>query len=307
MTDAIVVLGAGGFIGRHVCRAMARLGHVVHGVGHGCWRGRGWCEWGMDSWTEGDITLSTLAAAAPTPPVAFIHCAGSGSVAFSYQNPLDDFFRSVDTTATLLDHIRTACDGRSRAVLTSSAAVYGEQGDVDLVESDVCAPMSPYGVHKLAAEGLGRSYSRFFDVPVSVVRLFSVYGEGLRKQLLWDAAHKFRRGDPRFFGTGSEVRDWIHVEDAADLLCAAALGDQEPFEVYNGGHAAASTRNVLTTLATHFPGQPQPVFTGETHTGNPRRLTGDSGHARRNLGWTPRIQLGDGLQRYHAWFAGLEF
>lgn len=187
-------------------------------------------------------------------------------------------------------------------VLVSSAAIYGDQGDVDLVEGNSHTPISPYGFHKAMAEQLCDSYSRFFGLRISIVRLFSVYGDGLRKQLLWDAANKFTNGERRFFGTGHELRDWIHVEDAARLLAAAALKPQRTLEVYNGGHEKLTTSQILTLLAGQFSADIRPEFTGETHSGNPRRLTSDSRHTMDQLCWTPSTSIEDGLRAYAAWF-----
>ncbi len=301
---AALVLGAAGFIGRRVCRELAKQGFSVSGLGRGQWRKNEWTQWGLSHWVEGDISLDSLRQAASTSPSlsTFIHCAGSGAVAHSYSAPFEDYQRSVFSTLSLMEFMRRESIPGSRVVLASSAAVYGDQGDVDLSETANRSPISPYGFHKVAAESLCDSYSRFFGVQISIVRLFSVYGEGLRKQLLWDAMHKFSQGNDSFFGTGHELRDWIHVDDAARLLCSAAREPQAPFEIYNGGHEHATTRQVLMALARHSGGTATPGFTGETHIGNPRRLTANCGHAQRQLHWNPQVDLKSGLLRYAQWF-----
>jgi UDP-glucose 4-epimerase len=139
-------------------------------------------------------------------------------------------------------------------------------------------------------------------VPVSIVRLFSAYGEGLRKQLLWDALNKFRNGSLQFFGTGNELRDWIHVDDAAALLALAGLSRQSTFEIYNGGFEHATTREVLTQLAVASGHDGAVLFNGETHKGNPRRLTSNVHHTMRLIDWAPAVRLQDGVARYAAWF-----
>jgi UDP-glucose 4-epimerase len=299
----VVVLGASGFIGRHLCRNLAKQGTIVRGVGHGLWPEAEWSAWGLSQWLEADISADSLAAiAGEEVPHAFVHCAGSGTVAYSYADPLGDYERGVVSTATLVEFVRLRYADKARVVIASSAAVYGDQGDVDLAETNTRSPISPYGFNKVAAENLCDTYSRFFGVQSSVVRLFSVYGEGLRKQLLWDAMNKLSRGESQFFGTGHELRDWIHVEDAAQLLSLAAIATQAPFDVYNGGHTKATTRDVVTGLARHCGVDIRPEFTGETHIGNPRRLTANCGHAQRELGWAPQIVLCEGLERYVRWF-----
>ena len=299
----VVVLGAAGFVGRHACRVMHVHGHSVVGVGHSDWSLEEAAHWGIERWIRSDIDLAVLRELKLDQPVAAVlHCAGSGAVSYSYLAPWDDFQRATVTTAAALEWIRGHGAERPRLVLVSSAAVYGDQGDVDCAETSIRAPISPYGYHKLSAEMLCDSYSRFFDVKVSIVRLFSVYGEGLRKQLLWDALGKFSRGDARFFGTGHELRDWVHVDDAARLLVAAALEEQEPFAIYNGGSVHATTRDILQRLADTSGFGQAPTFSGETHVGNPRRLTASSSHSRRQLGWTPTVTLAEGLDRYARWY-----
>jgi UDP-glucose 4-epimerase len=299
----VVVLGAAGFVGRHVAKALARQGCQVLGLGHGNWVQAEWHKWGLSAWTDSDIGIEALDRLLDgRTPHSIVHCGGSGSVSFSYAHPLEDFQRATQSTAAVLEWMRLNCRDTCRFVLVSSAAVYGDQGDFDLTERSECIPISPYGVNKVAAEALCESYSRFFGISSSIVRLFSVYGEGLRKQLLWDAMNKFNRGEDHFFGTGQEMRDWLHVDDAARLLCAVALVPQSRLETYNGAHQQATTAQVLQELASvSFPGL-TPRFNGETHSGNPRRLTADCGHTRRSLSWMPQTELADGLRRYAQWF-----
>lgn len=298
-----LVVGAAGFVGRHTCRALAASGCAVIGIGHGRWTAQEAAQYGIDRWIEADITLEALIGLDHLDTVdCVVHCAGSGAVSFSYSDPWQDFQRATVTTAAVLEWVRRREQPRPRLVVVSSAAVYGDQGDTDSTETSIRSPISPYGFHKLAAESLCESASRFFDVPVSIVRLFSVYGEGLRKQLLWDAMSKFSRGEDQFFGTGHELRDWLHVDDAAKLLSAAALAPQSRFEIFNGANQQATTAQVLQQLAAvSFPSV-SPHFNGETHTGNPRRLTANCDHACRLLAWAPQVDLAEGLRRYAEWF-----
>jgi UDP-glucose 4-epimerase len=304
--DSVLVVGAAGFIGRRVCHELAHRGETVLGLGHGGWKESEWRQSGLSGWVADDITIDSLERVVrDTTPRAVVHCGGSGTVGYTYKAPLDDYQRTVVSTAAVLEFVRTRIPSGCRVVITSSAAVYGDQGDVDLVETTTRSPISPYGFNKVAAENLCDLYSRFFDVPTSIVRLFSVYGEGLRKQLLWDAMTKYASGTNRFLGTGNEMRDWVHVDDAASLLSLAATLPQESFEIYNGGHVKAPTRAVVTTLAAVAGYEALPVFSGETHSGNPRRLTANSQHAQRRLTWVPRVSLDDGLTRYAQWFLQL--
>lgn len=303
--NTALVLGAAGFIGRHVCREMAGRGFDVYGVGHGDWTLAERTAFGVGNWLQADLTVEALQFVCEnSTPSVVIHCGGSGTVSHSYQSPASDFARSVDTTLVGLEFARSY-SAPPCFVLASSAAVYGNQGDQDMHEEAHPRPMSPYGYHKLVAEQLCDSYGRFFGVKTRVVRLFSVYGEGLRKQLLWDAINKFGRGESSFFGTGDEMRDWIHVEDAARLLGLAATWTAAPHGIFNGGHVKATTRQVLSLLAKAAQSLSVPTFSGEIHEGNPRHLTACTQRAGEELGFECRVDLENGLYRYAEWFTQL--
>jgi len=113
--------------------------------------------------------------------------------------------------------------------------VYGNVKESPIPESTPYNPVSPYGVHKMMAEQLCQLYASRYGLSIAIVRLFSIYGEGLRKQLLWDACNKLSVGDTSFFGSGEEVRDWLHVSDAARLLYLASEQASALYTVVNGG------------------------------------------------------------------------
>lgn len=302
----VMVLGASGFIGSHVSAAFLARGFEVVGIGHGKRPERDLASLGPFRWIEGEITFEGLRALGDLGPfTCAVNCSGSGTVSYAYAQPWLDFHRSVGTTAALLEWARLQKQPTPRVLLLSSAAVYGDIGPRDACEDDACSPISPYGWHKVAAEQLCETYSKHFEVPATVIRLFSVYGEGLRKQLLWDALDKFSRGQFQFFGTGNESRDWVHVEDAAELVALAGLVPGTTFDVFNGGGVQASVRQVLKQLARAYGVEAQLRFSGEIHPGSPIRLTSCHAKASRQLGWEAQIPLQSGLRRYANWFKSL--
>lgn len=190
----------------------------------------------------------------------------------------------------------------AQVVYPSSASVYGAVQKLPITETDPLNPASPYGVHKRHAEELCMSYAQHFGIAVSVVRLFSVYGAGLRKQLLWDASQKIMRRENNFFGTGAEVRDWLHVEDAANLLIVAASHASALCPVVNGGSGTGvAVREILVELVSALGGDDAPVFSGITRSGDPLGYVADISRACA-LGWLPRTPWQDGVREYAAWF-----
>jgi UDP-glucose 4-epimerase len=297
---SIVVTGAYGFLGRHVARLFAQKGHTVLGIGHGEWDREEWKSWGLSAWRQADITLASLKQYAGCPSL-IVHCAGSGSVSFSVENPLTDFERTVVTTAHVLEYVRVHAPS-CRIVYPSSASVYGTVETVPIREDCRAAPISQYGVHKLMAEQMVASYARQFSTSAAIVRLFSVYGCGLRKQLLWDACRKFANHDTVFMGTGDEVRDWLHVEDAAELLLAAAEHASPECPTVNGGSGeGVSVRDVLDHLGHVLRGDLTPSFSGARRTGDPSMYVADI----RNSdvwGWQPKRCWKEGMAEYALWW-----
>jgi UDP-glucose 4-epimerase len=153
------------------------------------------------------------------------------------------------------------------------------------------------------AEQMVVSYSRQFGISSAIVRLFSVYGCGLRKQLLWDACRKFAGDEYVFMGTGDEVRDWLHVDDAAELLLAAAEHASVECPTVNGGSGVGVTvRQVLLHLGSCLSdSSPAPVFSGTKRTGDPSRYVADI-EASLSWGWLPKTNWELGVSEYARWW-----
>jgi UDP-glucose 4-epimerase len=229
-----------------------------------------------------------------------VHCAGGAAVPFAQENPHEDFLRSVVSTAALLEWVRIQ-DSRPAMIMVSSAGVYGSTGDEPVREDRAPRPESVYGAHKLMAEEVCRLYAHAFSLRCTIVRLFSVYGTGLKKQLLWDACNKLVRGDNKFAGTGQEARDWVHVEDAARLLVMAIAHASADCPAVNGGAGeAVSVRDMLDLVARSL-GVVGPIFNGDCRPGDPNRLVADSEKATL-WGWRPARRWAEGVAAYCAWF-----
>lgn len=296
----LLVTGAYGFVGRHVARAAAAQGYRVIGIGHGNWDRHAWRQWGLQDWHADDVTVETLATYAGQPDV-IVHCAGSGSVGFSMTAPVLDFNRTVTTTLSVLEFIRQSAPD-ARLVLPSSAGIYGKCADLPIRIDSAKSPSSPYGLHKLMAEQLCQSYATHYNVKSAIVRLFSVYGTGLRKQLLWDACCKISAGHATFFGTGEETRDWIHIEDAAGLLLAAVAHAGADCPIANGGTGLAiAIRSILTQLCDALGTGLAPGFDGAQRAGDPMHYQADISQALA-WGWKPGKNLAEQLRAYAIWF-----
>lgn len=304
----IWITGANGFIGRYLTRELAERGLAVHGLGHGAIAEPDKHYLGMRNWLNGEIesaNLNALAVRAGLPNVVF-HLAGGSSVGVSIAQPYEDFSRTVATAARLLEWLRTNAP-ECHVVVVSSAAVYGSALVERISESATTEPVSPYGQHKLIVEQLSRSYATTFGLQSTVVRLFSVYGANLRKQLLWDICMRLRDGAGALTlgGTGREQRDWTEVRDVAKLL--ARVGCNPPdqaVEIINGGSGIGTSVADIAQYVTHAWGLNIPVeFSGVARPGDPLCLVADASRLNA-LSFEWEIAVRTGIAEYVTWFKG---
>ena len=304
----ILITGAHGFIGKYLARWFARQGHQVAGLGHGIWPNEEAASWGVTRWLNGDIqsgNLRLLQQAGGTPDVVY-HLAGGSSVGVAIANPREDFFRTVATTAELLEWMRVDAP-QAQLVAVSSAAVYGSGHDGSITEDAPLTPFSPYGHHKRIMEELCLSYAASYGLRVSIARLFSVYGAELKKQLLWDMCVRLAAGRQPLVlgGSGNELRDWTDVRDvvrALDLLSAQASAEVVTINVGTG--TGCSVQQIASSIVRHWPLPDAGEvlhFSGQSRPGDPFSLVANAGRLNK-LGFVWEVPVEDGLAAYVRWF-----
>jgi UDP-glucose 4-epimerase len=310
MTRTVLVTGGSGFLGQACARRFYKSGWRVIGLGRGHWSFDEARAAGYNRWINADLTDEAIEGLINivNPLHAVVHCAGKSSVPYSFFYPFDSYDCTVNATSVLLEQLRLHAP-KAVVLYPSSAAVYGAAPDRRLQETDTPNPVSPYGFHKEMVERLLAAHVACFGQPAVAVRFFSIYGPGLRKQLLWDASARLLSGDApqTFFGTGEETRDWIHVDDAAGLMLHLAertlttTVDQGRLEIINGASGVRVTvRDILEQLRFALDSSAEIGFDGNVRVGDPRFYHADIGRMRA-LGWSPKISLDKGLADYSAW------
>jgi UDP-glucose 4-epimerase len=289
----ILVTGAAGFIGHSLARHfMAQGAQVFVDVSRDD-------AGATKRWPLTDAGL--LQAMGGEVPDAILHAAGSGTVAKVAAQPALELPANLGALLAVLLYAQHHAP-KARVVLLSSAALYGNAPPSPQREDEARAPLSLYGLAKAQAEQLASHYAAHHGVQATAVRLFSVYGPGLRKQLLWDAMNKFVAGNPVFFGTGQERRDWLHIDDVCrfmdQLLQTPARRD---FDVYNCAGSPASTAEVLSQMA-RAAGAAPPRFSGQSRAGDPQSLLADCSKAQLELSWRAEVSWSQGVADYAKWF-----
>jgi len=302
------ITGAHGFIGRHLARSLKADGYQVAGIGHGAWPDAEAARWGLSFWLNGEISASNLGQMRQVLglPDKVFHLAGGSSVGTAIAHPHEDFTRTVVSTAELLEWLRQHSPA-TRVVAVSSAAVYGSVQKGPISEEAKLSPFSPYGAHKLMMEELCRSYAANFGLMVVLPRLFSVYGAGLKKQLLWDLCGKIAAGGPvELGGSGDELRDWIDVRDVVrGLERVGDLADVGAPVINLAAGVATSVREIAALVTACWRGStsvvPTVSFSGCSRPGDPFSLVADVTRMR-SCGIENRISVAQGVKDYVAWY-----
>lgn len=300
----VLVTGGYGFLGRASAKRFKAMGCRVFGIGNGRWHPSEAEQHGFDIWLDASVNMSSLLTFNETFDI-IVHCAGNGSVGYSLTNPLQDFQKTVECTAEVLEYVRMN-NPSAIIVYPSSAGVYGSKDDAPIKEIDSLNPVAPYGYHKKIVEELCQSYSCTYGLNVFIIRFFSIYGPGLTKQLLWDASTKLTSGSAQvlFWGSGNETRDWINIEDATNLIVKASESDCQ-YTIVNGASGIKVTvKDILDLLKEELGASVRIDFNNTVRDGDPRYYHADISRAT-EMGWSASVSLRDGIREYAKWFKSL--
>ncbi len=301
-----LITGGGGFIGSHLVNALTTRGDFVRVLDNFS-GGRRVNLKNVDAEIiEGDIRDSRLLSQAMHNIDIVFHTAALVSVPESLQNPTLYFDVNITGTEHVLEAARQ--HDIQRVILSSSAAVYGNQQQLPLKENYPALPLSPYALSKNINETYAISYNKIFGVGVVILRYFNVYGP----RQLADKTHAaviplflqalLATQAPTISGNGEQTRDFIFVDDviAANLIAAEhPAAEGQIFNICTG------QETTLLSLAEEsfkfFPNAPQPLFTNPRN-GDISRSIGCPKKAFDLLGFKAQVPLSEGLEKtiqYH--------
>lgn len=292
----LLVIGSKGFIGSNLAAFMKKQGHQV---------------WGADvvfDYVNSDNYFLVDASNADFSSIfqqqpfdLCVNCSGAASVPDSLSNPYRDFSLNSLNVYKLLESIRRH-QPECQFINISSAAVYGNPEQLPIGEDHPLAPVSPYGIHKAMSEQICTLFFQYFQIPAISLRVFSAYGDGLKKQLFWDLYQKQKAGkEVRLFGTGEESRDFIYIEDlvrAIDMVFQKAQFNGDVINLANGKEIYI--KDAVSEFYQNFGNPPKVVFGGQNRSGDPVNWVADITKLKQ-LGYESRFDLKYGLEKYYQW------
>lgn len=237
-------------------------------------------------------------------PDVVIHAAGGANVSYSIAHPQEDFDNSVRVFYNMIETLHKL-NIRSKVIFLSSAAVYGNVSEKYIGEKTEVKPISPYGLHKKLCEDIADYYAKQYQMDITILRVFSVYGPGLKKQIMWDMYQKYiKNGKIELFGTGEEARDFIYIEDLIRCI-DCILQSKVQNGVYNIANGRALTiKSIAEIFATELSGKAEVYFNHVERKGDPEYWCANI-NAIKELGYEQKVDIHEGIRRYISWAQGV--
>jgi UDP-glucuronate 4-epimerase len=247
-----------------------------------------------------DICVETVLKANSIEMI--FHLAAKAGVRPSIENPLE--YQDVNVRGTLVVLEAAKKYGVKKFIFASSSSVYGNNEKVPFAETDnVDNPISPYAATKKAGELICYTYSHLYEINMTCLRFFTVYGPRQRPDL---AIHKFTKlindGKPiPVFGDGSMMRDYTYIGDIIEGVIGA-MNACKGYEIYNLGESRPIRLDMLIRSIEAALGKKAIINRLPPQQGDVVKTYADVGKAIKGLGYQPKTQLDDGLKKFVEWY-----
>jgi NAD dependent epimerase/dehydratase len=308
---SVLVTGAGGFIGGHLVSRLVADGAKVRGlVRYNSRNQRGTLDWiDPDVAAEVEVVLGELrdiesVSRAVSGTDFVLHLGAQIAIPYSYLNPRDFF--EVNVLGTLNVAQASLSAGVERIVHISTSEVYGSAQTVPITETHPLEPQSPYAASKLAADKLMDSWHRSFELPVTVLRPFNTYGPRQSARAITPTIiSQALKGDTLRLGSLHPRRDLTYVGDTVAGMVAAAATPAAVGRTIQLGTGHAVSIGEIVTMIGEILGRDLHPELDEARV-RPERsevqlLLSEPELARTLLGWTPSVDLREGLERTVEW------
>ena len=296
----IIITGGAGFLGRHLCRALAKAGHSIKIIDLK--------ENPEFETIIADVRDSEKMKELITDAEVVFHLASLIEAGESVEKPDKYIDYNINGTLSVLEAMRL--NGVKTLVFSSSAAIYGEPIQVPIKEDDRTLPINPYGVTKLAMEGLLRSYVEAHGFTGVALRYFNLYGPEEHHQPETHAIPRFieqvyKGEEVTVWGDGSHQREYVYIEDVVDAhLKALDLVAQQPqkYHYLNLSTEKPSSVMEVVEIIERAMNKKANIKHHDPRPGDPLKLYADASKAKDVLGWEAKIDLEFGLKKTVEYF-----
>jgi UDP-glucuronate 4-epimerase len=306
----VLVTGAAGFIGSHLCERLLVNDWTVIGVDNfddfydpqikrqnisACLQNKNF------QLIEADIRDSAAMGDSVRDVEVIVHLAAKAGVRPSIEQPL--LYADVNINGTMILLEAAKKHKINKFIFGSSSSVYGNNKKVPFSEDDnVDFPISPYAATKKADELICHTYHHLYDISITCLRFFTVYGPRQRPDL---AIHKFAKlieqGKPiPIYGDGTMMRDFTYIDDIIDGTIAA-MQKCDGFNIYNLGESRPITVNDLVAEIEKALGKKAVIEYQPVQPGDVERTFADVTKATEELGYNPQTEIRLGLEKFVTW------
>lgn len=304
----VLVTGGAGFIGSHVNKLLLEEGHLVTVLDN---LSKGHKET-LDprvTFVEADINDQEKLEEILPGHDAVIHMASFIEVGESVKNPVGFVENNILGTVKLLEAMRKS--GVKKIIFSSSACVYGAVSKVPIVESDPLGEQeNPYGLTKVSMEQFCMLYHKLYNFDVIILRYFNPYGPGELHAPETHAIPNFiksilEKKPLPLYWNGEQIRDFIFIEDLAQAHILPL--NQTGLHIYNvGTQTGIGVMDVVKEIF-NLVGYEVPIDNKGERKGDVPSLVASSEKITKELGWSPKTNLEEGLKKTIAFFRSHPF
>jgi UDP-glucose 4-epimerase len=226
-----------------------------------------------------------------------IHCAGSGIVNLPRKKHNLD---NLNTTKSILKYVNNY-NKDCRVIAISTISIFGNKKK-SINSNSKKTPISSYARTKLYAEKVCEYYSKTRNLNIAILRVSSLYGNGIKKQFIYDSLEKLYSNNNVFYGTGNEIRDFIHINDVINLIFQIIKKNFTGLRIINCGSAKGyRIKNILKYIILKTNISINPIFNNKYLKINPMLLKFKN-VCNKEFNWKPKVNFLKGLNQYISWY-----
>lgn len=288
----ILITGVGGFIGKPLCSKLSKTKNEIVSL---CKSNTNF-DFGVKE-IMGDINDSKLVKKLVSDVDVVIHLAAYLDVKKSFENLEEVYNTNVNGTFNFLKHI-SSLKNKPHFLFMSSSVVYGNTSKIPLKESQLLNPTTPYAMTKASSEMLCLGISNSYDVPLTILRPFSVYGpHAPSHQAIPKIISQIKTGNKLILDNPMEIRDFIYVDDVVDSIIKAIKHKPLKPKIYNVGSGKKVLMKSLANFFLQISNKRIKLIQGNITELNYKKSVADISLIKKELGWKPKTTLNEGISK----------